>query len=45
MGLSVRQLLRRKGTPYDALEILPNPDIGPFRKEDGEVVQGPPHKG
>jgi arsenate reductase len=79
MGLTVRQLLRRKGTPYDelglddpkwtddqlislmlkhpilinrpivvtpkgvrlcrpseiVLEILPNPDIGPFRKEDG----------
>ena len=88
MGLSVRQLLRRKGTPYDelglddpkwtddqlidlmlkhpilinrpivatpkgvrlcrpsevVLEILPNPDIGPFRKEDGEVVPGPPRK-
>src|SRR5262245_32336697 len=88
MGLTARQLLRRKGTPYDelglgdpkwtddelidlmlkhpilinrpivvtpkgvrlcrpsevVLEILPNPDIGPFRKEDGEVVQGPPHK-
>jgi arsenate reductase len=26
------------------LEILPNPDIGTFRKEGGEVVQGPPHK-
>ena len=82
MGLSVRQLLRRKGTPYDelgldepkwsdaqlldfmlanpilinrpivvtargarlcrpsevVLEILPNPDIGDFVKEDGEVV-------
>jgi arsenate reductase len=88
MGLTVRQLLRRKGTPYDelglddpkwtddelvdlmlrhpilinrpvvvspkgvrlcrpsevVLEILPNPDIGPFRKEDGEVVAGPPGK-
>ena len=88
MGLSVRQLLRRKGTPYDelglddptwsddelidlmrkhpilinrpivvapkgvrlcrpsevVLEILPNPDIGPFCKEDGEMVQGPPGK-
>jgi arsenate reductase len=87
-GLSVRQLLRRKGTPYDelglddakwtddelidlmlrhpilidrpivvtpkgvrlcrpsevVLEILPNPDIGPFRKEDGEVVAGLPGK-
>jgi arsenate reductase len=86
MGLSVRQLLRRKGTPYDelglddpkwtddqlidlmlkhpilierpivvtprgvrlcrpsevVLEILPNPDIGPFRKEDGEAVSAPP---
>jgi arsenate reductase (glutaredoxin) len=85
MGLSVRQLLRRKGTPYDelglddpkwtdgqlidlmlkhpmlinrpivvtpkgvrlcrpseaVLEILPNPEIGPFRKEDGEIVSGP----
>jgi arsenate reductase len=84
MGVSVRQLLRRKGTPYDelglddpkwtddqlidlmlehpilinrpivvtakgvrlcrpsevVLEILPNPDIGTFRKEDGEVVSG-----
>lgn len=82
MGLSVRQLLRRKGTPYDelglgepkwsdaqlldfmlanpilinrpivvtargarlcrpsevVLEILPNPDIGDFVKEDGQVV-------
>ncbi|HTJ55957.1 MAG TPA: arsenate reductase (glutaredoxin) [Devosiaceae bacterium] len=81
-GLSVREALRRKDTPYDALglgdqaltddalldammahpilinrpfvvtpkgvrlcrpsevvlEILPNPDIGPFTKEDGEVV-------
>jgi arsenate reductase len=88
MGLTVRQLLRRKGTPYDelglddpkwthdqlidlmqkhpilinrpivvapkgvrlcrpsevVLEILPSADIGPFRKEDGEVVQGLPHK-
>jgi arsenate reductase len=87
-GLSVRQALREKGTPYaelglgdpsltddqllDAmqahpilinrpfvvtekgvrlarpsevvLEILPNPDIGTFRKEDGELVRqsGPP---
>lgn len=83
-GLSVRQALRQKDTPYDALgladaaladeqlvdammahpilinrpfvvtpkgvrlcrpsevvlEILPNPDIGPFTKEDGEVVRG-----
>lgn len=23
------------------LEILPNPDIGPFTKEDGEVVKAP----
>jgi arsenate reductase len=82
MGLSARDLLRRKGTPYDTLglddpkwtddelidlmlehpilinrpvvvtpkgvrlcrpsevvlEILPNPNIGSFRKEDGEVV-------
>jgi arsenate reductase len=82
MGITPRQLLRRKGTPYDALglddarwsdeglidvmrehpilinrpivvtplgtrlcrpseavlDILPNPDIGPFTKEDGEVV-------
>lgn len=82
MGVSVRDLLRRKGTPYDALglddpkfsddelidvmiaqpilmnrpivvtpigvklcrpsetvlDILPNPQRGPFRKEDGEVV-------
>lgn len=82
MGLSPRDLLRRKGTPYDALDlgspkwtddelidvmlehpilidrpivvtplgtrlcrpsetvldILTNPDIGPFTKEDGEVV-------
>jgi arsenate reductase len=84
MGLPVRQILRRKGTPYDelglddprwtddeliglmlkhpilinrpivvtskgvrlcrpsemVLEILPNRDIGVFRKEDGEVVVG-----
>ncbi len=82
MGLSARELLRRKGTPYDelgledpkwqeqdligfmvqhpilinrpvvvtplgarlcrpsevVLEILPNPDIGHFTKEDGEAV-------
>jgi arsenate reductase len=82
MGISPRQLLRRKGTPYDelglddpkfgddelidfmiaqpilinrpivvtpqgvklcrpsesVLDILPNPQRGPFRKEDGEVV-------
>jgi arsenate reductase len=81
-GLTVRQALRRKGIPQDALalgdaaqsddalldamiahpvlierpfvvtprgvrlcrpselvlDILPNPDIGPFTKEDGEVV-------
>jgi arsenate reductase (glutaredoxin) len=24
------------------LEILPNPDIGPVRKEDSEIVVGPP---
>jgi arsenate reductase len=83
-GLSVRQALRQKDTPYDSLglgagtlsdaqlldammthpilinrplvvtprgvrlcrpsemvlEILLNPDIGPFTKEDGEVVTG-----
>lgn len=82
MGISVRALLREKGTPYHelglddpkwtddelldlmlahpilinrpivetpkrvrlcrpserVLDILPNPDIGPFIKEDGEVV-------
>jgi arsenate reductase len=82
MGITSRDLLRRKDTPYDALglddpkwtddqlvdlmlehpilinrpivvtplcvrlarpseavlDILPNPDIGPFVKEDGEVV-------
>ncbi|MAM09755.1 MAG: arsenate reductase (glutaredoxin) [Rhizobiaceae bacterium] len=82
MGIPVRELLRRKGTPYDelglddptlsdaelldammahpilinrpivvtekgvklcrpsetVLEILPNPEIGAFTKEDGEVV-------
>jgi arsenate reductase len=82
MHMRVRELLRRKGTPYDelglddpslsddalidamlahpilinrpivvtplgtrlcrpseaVLDILPNPDIGPFFKEDGEVV-------
>ena len=82
-GLSVRQALRQKDTPYDALglgdegladdqlldammahpilinrpfvvtpkgvrlcrpsevvlDILPNPDIGTFTKEDGEVVK------
>jgi arsenate reductase len=26
------------------LEILPNPDIGPFTKEDGEVVPAKPRK-
>lgn len=84
MGISARELLRQKGTPYDALglgdpkwtedeligfmleypilinrpivvtpkgarlcrpseavlDILPNPDIGAFTKEDGEVVPG-----
>jgi arsenate reductase len=89
MGLPVRQILRRKGTPYDelglddprwtddeliglmlkhpilinrpivvtakgvrlcrpsevVLEILPNRDIGVFRKEDGEVVVGHPAEG
>jgi arsenate reductase len=83
-GLTVREALRQKDTPYSALglddpalsdeqlldameahpilinrpfvvtpkgvrlcrpsevvlEILPNPDIGPFRKEDGEIVGG-----
>ncbi|MCR4264878.1 arsenate reductase (glutaredoxin) [Nitratireductor sp. ZSWI3] len=82
MGIAPRDLLRRKGTPYDELElddpkwsddqlidfmlehpllinrpivvtplgtklcrpsetvldILPNPHIGPFTKDDGEVV-------
>ena len=82
MGMKPRELLRQKGTPYDALDlgnanwgddalidamlehpilinrpivvtprgtllcrpseavlaILPNPDIGPFTKEDGEIV-------
>lgn len=84
MGISARDLLRQKGTPYDALglgdskwteeeligfmlehpilinrpivitpkgarlcrpsetvlDILPDPDIGEFTKEDGEVVVG-----
>ncbi|MEQ8178514.1 MAG: arsenate reductase (glutaredoxin) [Amphiplicatus sp.] len=88
-GLGVREALRQKGTPYDALglgdskwsdadlldfmmahpilinrpfvetprgvrlcrpsevvlEILPNPDIGPFTKEDGEIVSPKPSKG
>ena len=82
LGMRPRELLRRKGTPYDelglgdpkwtddelvtlmlerpilinrpivvtpkgvrlcrpsevVLDILPNPDIGPFTKEDGEIV-------
>lgn len=82
MGITPRDLLRQKGTPYEelglgeakwsddqlidamlkhpilinrpivvtprgtllcrpseaVLDILPNPDIGPFTKEDGEVV-------
>lgn len=85
MGITPRELLRRKGTPYDelglddprfsddelvdfmiaqpilinrpivvtlqgvklcrpseaVLDILPNPQRGPFRKEDGEVVVDP----
>jgi arsenate reductase len=89
MGLSARQILRRKGTPYEelglddpkwtddelidlmlkhpilinrpivvtskgvrlcrpsevVLEVLHNPDIGVFRKEDGEVVVGHNAKG
>jgi arsenate reductase (glutaredoxin) len=84
MGITVRELLRRKGTPYDdlrldepslsdealidammahpvlinrpivitplgvklcrpseaVLDILPNPHIGDFIKEDGELVPG-----
>jgi arsenate reductase len=84
ISISARELLRQKGTPYDALglgdpkwteeelvgfmlehpilinrpivvtpkgarlcrpseavlDILPNPDIGEFTKEDGEVVVG-----
>ncbi len=84
MGISARDLLRQKGTPYDelgladpkwtdvqlidfmmehpilinrpivvtpkgarlcrpseaVLDILPNPDIGDFTKEDGEIVVG-----
>ena len=84
MGISARELLRQKGTPYDALglgdpkwteeeligfmlehpilinrpivvtpkgarlcrpseavlDLLPNPDVGNFTKEDGEVVHG-----
>ncbi|WP_106753096.1 arsenate reductase (glutaredoxin) [Pannonibacter carbonis] len=88
-GLSVRQVLREKGTPYaelglgdprlsddhllDAmmqhpilinrplvvtpkgvrlcrpsevvLEILPNPAIGTFIKEDGQVIEAPRHGG
>ena len=86
MGISARDLLRQKGTPYDelsladpkwteaelidamlahpvlinrpvvvtpkgvrlcrpseaVLDILPNPDIGEFTKEDGEVIVGRP---
>ncbi len=86
MGISVRDLLREKGTPYQelqlsdpkwsddeliefmlahpilinrpivvtpkgarlcrpseaVLDILPNPNIGDFVKEDGEVVKSPP---
>ena len=82
MGLTVRDVLRQKGTPYEelglgdptlsddrlldrmieypilinrpivvtekgvrlcrpselVLDILPNPDIGPFTKEDGEII-------
>jgi arsenate reductase len=82
MGITTRELLRQKGTPYDelglgnskwsddelvdammkhpilinrpivvtpkgtrlcrpseaVLDILPNPDIGPFTKEDGEII-------
>ena len=85
LGVPVRALLRRKGTPYDTLglddpkwtdddligfmlahpilierpivvtphgaslcrpseavlDILPNPDIGTFTKEDGEIVPAP----
>jgi arsenate reductase (glutaredoxin) len=89
MGITPRELLRRKGTPYDelglddpsltdeqlidamlanpilinrpvvvtargtrlcrpsevVLEILENPDIGAFTKEDGEQVAVPQRKG
>lgn len=85
IGLTPRELLRKKGTPYGelglddpkwtddelidfmiahpilinrpivvtpkgarlcrpsevVLEILPNPDIGPFKKEDGDVIYAP----
>lgn len=88
MGITPRDLLRKKDTPYEALnlgdpkwsdddlidfmmahpilinrpivvtpkgavlarpseavlDILPNPDIGAFTKEDGEVVFGPDGK-
>ena len=89
MGITPRDLLRRKGTPYDelglddakwtdsellgfmlkhpilinrpivvtplgtrlcrpseaVLDILPNPEIGAFTKEDGEVIAaGPPKR-
>lgn len=88
MGLAPRDLLRRKGTPYEepdldnpkwtddelidfmiehpilinrpivvtplgtrlcrpsetVLDILPNPAIGAFTKEDGETVQAKPRK-
>jgi arsenate reductase (glutaredoxin) len=89
MRVTVRQILRRKGTSYDelelddpkwtddqlidlmlrypilinrpivvtpkgvrlcrpsevVLEIMPNPDIGPFPKEDGEIVSSRPRNG
>jgi arsenate reductase (glutaredoxin) len=88
MGITPRELLREKGTPYaelglgdpkwsddelidfmlahpilinrpivvtplgarlcrpseTVLEILPNPSIGTFAKEDGEVVNAPPRR-
>jgi arsenate reductase len=39
-GLTVRQAIREKGTPYAelGLDILPLQQRGPFAKEDGEVV-------
>jgi arsenate reductase len=43
MGITPRELLRKKGTKLcrpseTVLDILPNPDIGPFTEDNGDVV-------
>jgi arsenate reductase len=41
-GVSVREVLRIKGTPYEelGLDLLSQPQRGAFTKEDGQVADG-----